>query len=104
MTAEDIASGLRITSLTPFLAESSGDLGYVLETCRTSAGEVTTMLALRRDQNGTWRISAEAIVPRYSGSFTPRWRQAAISVLLSSSAMVIGPTPPGTGVMAPAFG
>ena len=64
VTAEDIASGLRITSLTPFLAESSGDLGYVLETCRTSAGEVMTMLALRRDQNGTWRISAEAIVPR----------------------------------------
>src|SRR5687768_1487826 len=40
----------------------------------------------------------------YSGTFTPRWRHAAISVLLSNSAMVIGPTPPGTGVMAPAFG
>ena len=40
----------------------------------------------------------------YSGSLTPRCLQAAISVLLSSSAMVIGPTPPGTGVMAPALG
>jgi hypothetical protein len=42
--------------------ESAGDLGYVLETCKTSAGDVTTMLVLRRDEAGTWRISAEAVV------------------------------------------
>ena len=40
----------------------------------------------------------------YSGSLMPRCRHAAISVLLSSSAMVMGPTPPGTGVIAPALG
>ena len=62
LTAEDIASGLQVTSLTPFHMESSDDLGYVLETCRTSAGDVTTMLVLRRDHGGAWRISAEAVV------------------------------------------
>ena len=36
----------------------------------------------------------------YSGR--PRWRRAAVSVFCSRQAMVIGPTPPGTGVMAPA--
>jgi ketosteroid isomerase-like protein len=59
---EDIASGLRVFGLTPFHMESAGDLGYVLETCRTSAGDVTTMLVLRRDDSGAWRISAEAVV------------------------------------------
>jgi hypothetical protein len=34
----------------------------------------------------------------------PRWRQAAVSVFCSKQAMVIGPTPPGTGVIAPACG
>ena len=63
MTADDIASGLKITGLAAFRAERSGDLGYVLETCNTSAGEVRTMLALRREPGGAWRISAEAIVP-----------------------------------------
>jgi len=36
------------------------------------------------------------------GSAIPLARQAAISVLAISMAMVIGPTPPGTGVIAPA--
>ena len=64
VTAEDIATGLQIVRLVAFHTERSGDLGYVLENCSTSAGEVTTMLALRRDRSGAWRISAEAIVPR----------------------------------------
>jgi ketosteroid isomerase-like protein len=59
---EDIASGLRVFGLTPFHMESAGDLGYVLETCRTSAGDVTTMLILRRDESAAWRIAAEAVV------------------------------------------
>jgi ketosteroid isomerase-like protein len=62
LAAEDIASGLQVFRLAPFHMESAGDLGYVLETCKTSAGEVTTMLVLRRDEAGTWRISAEAVV------------------------------------------
>ena len=37
-----------------------------------------------------------------SGTGTPAWAQAARTVLRNSEAMVIGPTPPGTGVMAPA--
>ena len=36
----------------------------------------------------------------YSGR--PRWRRAAVRVFCSRQAMVIGPTPPGTGVIAPA--
>ncbi len=62
LTAEDIASGLQVFSLTPLHMESAGNLGYVLETCRTSTGDVTTMLMLRRDEGGAWRISAEAVV------------------------------------------
>jgi hypothetical protein len=38
-----------------------------------------------------------------AGTGTPRWRQAAVTVFASRQAMVIGPTPPGTGVMAPAW-
>lgn len=34
----------------------------------------------------------------------PFWMRAAVSVLRMSMAMVIGPTPPGTGVMALHFG
>ena len=37
-----------------------------------------------------------------SGSGNPLARQAAVSVLAKRHAMVIGPTPPGTGVIAPA--
>src|SRR5690606_39745561 len=37
-----------------------------------------------------------------SGSGRLRARQAAVSVLASRQAIVMGPTPPGTGVMAPA--
>jgi len=62
LVAEDIASGLQVFSLTSFHMENAGDLGYVLETCRTSAGDATTMLVLRRDASGAWRIAAEAAV------------------------------------------
>lgn len=62
VTAQDIASGLKIEQLTPFHTEASGDLGYVLETFSSSAGDGTTMLALRRGKDGVWRISAEAIL------------------------------------------
>ena len=37
-----------------------------------------------------------------SGSSSPLARQQAVSVLASRQAIVIGPTPPGTGVIAPA--
>ena len=63
VTADDIASGLQITSLTPFHIEQAGGLAYVLEICSTSAGPATTMLVLRRDGAGAWRICAEAVVP-----------------------------------------
>ena len=39
----------------------------------------------------------------HSGSSIPWRRQAAVSVFLSRHAIVIGPTPPGTGVIQPAF-
>ncbi len=39
---------------------------------------------------------------RPSGSAKPLARQQAVRVLASKQAIVIGPTPPGTGVIAPA--
>ena len=42
-------------------------------------------------------------VRQIAGSARPRRRQAAVNVLRNRQAMVIGPTPPGTGVMAPAM-
>src|SRR3546814_20684845 len=36
-----------------------------------------------------------------SGAGSPAWRPAAVTVLASSTALVIGPTPPGPGVLAP---
>ena len=61
-TAREIDSGLQITRLTAFHAEASGNLGYALETFNSSAGDGTTMLALRRDASGAWRICAEAFL------------------------------------------
>ena len=49
-----------------------------------------------------WRArpAPQAVSP--SGSGRPSDRQQAVTVLASRQAMVIGPTPPGTGVIAPA--
>jgi hypothetical protein len=49
---------------------------------------------------GTGRGPSQAVRP--FGSARPLARQAAVRVLARRHAMVIGPTPPGTGVMAPA--
>jgi ketosteroid isomerase-like protein len=62
VNAEDIASGLKITRLTPFRTESSGDLGYVLETYSSSSGDGFAMLTYRRQADGAWRICAEALL------------------------------------------
>src|SRR5271155_4590826 len=57
----------------------------------------------RRKKVISWRIATLiAKIPR-AGSTSPRRRQAAISVLRSKQAIVIGPAPPGTGVIAPAI-
>jgi uncharacterized protein (TIGR02246 family) len=61
-SARDIASGLKITRLTAFRTEASGDLGYALETYSSSAGDGTAMLTYRRDASGAWRICAEAFL------------------------------------------
>lgn len=58
----EIASGLKITRLTAFHTESSGNLGYALETFSSSAGDGTAMLTYRRDATGAWRICAEAFL------------------------------------------
>ncbi len=62
VTARDIASGLKITRLTAFHAEASGDLGYALETYGSSAGDGVAMLTYRRGADGAWRICAEAFL------------------------------------------
>jgi hypothetical protein len=49
--------------------------------------------------NGLNRITTQA---QNFGSANPFALHAAISVLAINMAIVIGPTPPGTGVMAPA--
>ena len=59
-------------------------------------------------QSGAYRGTAPGATlyvsaPRYpSGSSMPACWQAAVTVLASRQAMVMGPTPPGTGVIAPA--
>lgn len=45
---------------------------------------------------------SEALAHRSCGSGQPRRAQAASTVLRKRQAIVIGPTPPGTGVMKPA--
>ncbi len=50
--------------------------------------------------SGFWRRMALAHSP--SGTAQPRRAQAASTVLRRRQAIVIGPTPPGTGVMNPA--
>jgi uncharacterized protein (TIGR02246 family) len=59
-TAKEIRSGIEITRLAALHAQASGDLGYVVETFESSVGEGSTLLALRRDERGVWRICAEA--------------------------------------------
>ena len=63
VTETDLASSLKITRLTAFHTEASGDLGYALETYSSSAGDGIALLTYRRDASGAWRICAEAIVP-----------------------------------------
>jgi ketosteroid isomerase-like protein len=63
VNAEDLASGLKITRLTAFRTESSGGLGYALETYSSSDGDGLAMLTYRRDARGAWRICAEALLP-----------------------------------------
>ncbi len=48
-------------------------------------------------------LSQKANRRHSAGGSIPFWQQAATSVLRSRQAMVIGPTPPGTGVIAPAI-
>jgi len=62
VAATDIASGLKFTQLTVFHTETSGDLGYALQTFSSSAGDGTSMLTYRRDASGAWRICAEAFL------------------------------------------
>lgn len=50
--------------------------------------------------NVTLRRFYQAVKP--SGSASPFARQQAVTVFASKQAIVMGPTPPGTGVMAPA--
>ncbi len=49
----------------------------------------------------SWAAAAAGQPPAHHGS-SPALYLAALTVLLSTAAMVMGPTPPGTGVMAPA--
>src|SRR5262249_58345385 len=74
----------------------------------------STVVGLRAEQTYRQKCGIGAALTRptsYSrscvraspvGSLRPLIAQAALSVLASRQAMVIGPTPPGTGVIAPA--
>ncbi len=59
-TAKEIRSGFKITKMIALHAQASGDLGYALEILNSNVGEGGTLLALRRDERGVWRICAEA--------------------------------------------
>jgi ketosteroid isomerase-like protein len=61
-TVRELASGLKVTRLTAFHTEASGNLGYALEIYSSSAGDGTALLTYRRDASGAWRICAEAFL------------------------------------------
>jgi Inner membrane protein CreD len=77
--------------------------------CRADRGAGDTIRRAFRDHQlgnpcpARWRRSAaRRLVSGYDGN-TSRRRSAAVTVFSSRQAMVIGPTPPGTGVIAPAI-
>lgn len=66
----------------------------------TKRTEPALLLPQRLELRRLWRGSALAHSP--AGTAQPRRAQAASTVLRKRQAIVIGPTPPGTGVMNPA--
>jgi hypothetical protein len=43
-------------------AESDGSIGYAVQTVHGNQGDGTVMLALRRDDDGVWLVSCEAVM------------------------------------------
>ena len=46
--------------MTTLVAEADGDIGYTIGTVETNTGQGIVLLALKRDDSGPWKISAEA--------------------------------------------
>ena len=67
---------------------------------RTNGMTLGMEVSYARLDDQTLELTAQAVRPTGSGRSLAR--QQAVTVLARRQAMVIGPTPPGTGVMAPA--
>lgn len=60
--ADAMASGLVLSSLTILEAHSDNDLGYAINVAESNEGNETAMLVLKRDEDGIWRVCAEAVL------------------------------------------
>lgn len=60
--AEVIASGLKILALRSTDVAADGRLAFAVETIETDQGNTTALLVFERQEDGAWRIRAEAEV------------------------------------------
>jgi ketosteroid isomerase-like protein len=54
------SAGTVIKGITTLTAEADGNIGYTVGTVDTNTGKGIMLLALKRDDAGAWKISAEA--------------------------------------------
>ena len=57
-------AGTVIEGITTLTAEADGNIGYTVGTVNTNTGRGIMLLALKRDESGSWKISAEAYFAR----------------------------------------
>ena len=57
-----IEEGFQILSIETTGVEISGNLAYIIQNLKGNQGDSVAMLALKREQDGQWRICAEAEV------------------------------------------
>jgi len=99
LAVEHPGSELERRLMTNVLAVTTRELGdpiallVSVESCNRSIHEPTVGPGLGRNSERQWRCTVDQPVPAR--------RSAASTVWLRSMAMVIGPTPPGTGAMSP---
>jgi uncharacterized protein (TIGR02246 family) len=57
-----IEEGFQILNIETTDVEISGNLAYIIQNLKGNQGDSVAMLALKREQDGQWRICAEAEV------------------------------------------
>jgi uncharacterized protein (TIGR02246 family) len=57
-----IEEGFQILNIETTDVEISGNLAFIIQNLKGNQGDSVAMLALKREQNGQWRVCAEAEV------------------------------------------